>query len=108
MSGVERRVTATEARVRFGELLDGVIARQDVVFVERAGREVAVVVSVEDWRAACTGRADKWAQANAMLTEYHELLRAEGAVERLADFDVEEAIRVGREDRDEERYGRVR
>jgi len=108
MSGAERRVTATEARVRFGELLDGVIARQDVVFVERAGREVAVVVSVEDWRAACAGRSDKWAQANAMLAEYHELLRAEGAIERLKDFDVEEAIRVGREDRDEERYGRVR
>ncbi|MGQ0772907.1 MAG: type II toxin-antitoxin system Phd/YefM family antitoxin [Pseudonocardiales bacterium] len=108
MSGAERRVTATEARVRFGELLDGVIARQDVVFVERAGREVAVVVSVEDWRAACAGRSDKWAQANAMLAEYHGLLRAEGAIERLKDFDVEEAIRAGRDDRDEERYGRVR
>lgn len=108
MSGVERRVTATEARVRFGELLDGVMARQDVVFVERAGREVAVVVSVEEWRAACAGRSDKWERANAMLAEYHELLRAEGAVERLRGFDVEEAIRAGRDDRDEERYGRVR
>ncbi|MGH4015494.1 MAG: type II toxin-antitoxin system Phd/YefM family antitoxin [Pseudonocardiaceae bacterium] len=107
MAGSERRVSATEARVRFGELLDGVTDRHDVVFVERAGREVAVVVSVADWQAACQGRADKWARANAMLAEYHERLRAEGAIERLRDFDVEEAIRAGRDDRDEERYGRV-
>jgi len=108
MSGTERRVSATEARVRFGELLDGVTGRHDVVFVERAGKEVAVVVSVEDWEAACAGRSDKWARANAMLAELHERLRAEGAIERLQDFDVEEAIRAGRDDRDEERYGRVR
>jgi prevent-host-death family protein len=108
MAGTERRVSATEARVRFGELLDGVTARHDVVFVERAGKEVAVVVSLEDWKAACAGRSDKWARANAMLAELHEQLRAEGAIERLKDFDVEGAIRVGREDRDEERYGRMR
>ena len=80
MSGTERRVSATEARVRFGELLDGVTTSHDVVFVERAGKEVAVVVSVEDWEAACAGRANKWARANAMLAEYHERLRAEGAI----------------------------
>ncbi|MBV9142597.1 MAG: type II toxin-antitoxin system Phd/YefM family antitoxin [Pseudonocardiales bacterium] len=108
MSGTERRVSATEARVRFGELLDGVTARHDVVFVERAGKEVAVVVSVEDWEAARTNRSDKWARANAMLAEYHERLRAEGAIERLTHFDVKEAIRAGRDDRDEERYGRLR
>ncbi|MGH3848706.1 MAG: type II toxin-antitoxin system Phd/YefM family antitoxin [Pseudonocardiaceae bacterium] len=108
MSRTERRVSATEARVRFGELLEGVTARHDVVFVERAGKEVAVVVSVEDWETACAGRANKWARANAMLAEYHERLRAEGALERLNDFDVEEAIRAGRDDRDEERYGQVR
>ncbi len=108
MPGTERRVSATEARVRFGELLDGVTTRHDVVFVERAGKEVAVVVSVEDWEAACAGPADKWARVNAMLAEYHEGLRAEGAIERLQNFDVKEAIRAGRDDRDEERYGRVR
>lgn len=107
MSGTERRVSATEARVRFGELLDGVTARHDVVFVERAGKEVAVVVSLEAWEAACRGRTDKWTRANAMLAELHERLRAEGAIERLKDFNVEGAIRVGRDDWDEERYGRV-
>jgi prevent-host-death family protein len=94
--------------VRFGELLDGVTTSHDVVFVERAGKEVAVVVSVEDWEAACKGRTDKWAQANAMLAEYHELLRAGAAMEKLKGFNVEAAIRIGRDDEDEELYGRVR
>jgi prevent-host-death family protein len=80
MSGTERRVSATEARVRFGELLDSVTARHDVVFVERAGKEVAVVVSVEDWEAACAGRSDKWARANAMLAELHERMRQDGTL----------------------------
>jgi len=105
MSGMERRISATEARVRFGELLDGVTTSHDVVFVERAGKEVAVVVSVEDWEAACRGRADKWARANSMLADLHERLRAEGAIERLRDFDVVEAIRAGREERDEQLCG---
>lgn len=93
--------------MHFGELLDGVTVRHDVVFVERAGKEVAVVVSIEDWEAAHTSRSDKWAKANAVLAEYHERLRAEGALERLKDFNMEGAIRVGRDDWDEERYGRV-
>jgi prevent-host-death family protein len=83
MSGTERRVSATEARVRFGELLDGVTARHDVVFVERAGKEVAVVVSVEDWEAACASRSNKWTRANAMLTELHEPV-ADGGRDRAA------------------------
>ncbi len=102
MSGTERRVSATEARVRFGELLDGVTARHDVVFVERAGKEVAVVVSVEDWEAACAGRSDKWARANAMLAELHERMRQDGTLERLKDVDWAEVIRAGRAQRDQQ------
>ena len=102
MSGTERRVSATEARVRFGELLDGVTARHDVVFVERAGKGVAVVVSVEDWEAACAGRSGKWARANAMLTELHERMRQDGTLERLKDVDWAEVIRAGRAQRDQQ------
>ncbi len=102
MGGVERRVSATEARVRLGELLDGVTARRDVVFVERAGKEVAVVVSVEDWHAARGGRSDRWARANAMLAEYHERLRADGTLDRLKDVDWAEVIRAGRAERDQQ------
>lgn len=108
MSGTERRVSATEARVRFGELLDGVTARHDVVFVERAGKEVAVVVSVEDWKAACAGRSDKWARANAMLAELHEWMRQDGTLDRLKDVDWAEVIRDGRAQRGQQLRDAVR
>lgn len=102
MSGTERRVTATEARVHFGELLDGVTNRHDIVFVERAGKEVAVVVSLADWEAACAGRADKWARANAMLADLHERMREDGTLDRLKDVDWAEVIRDGRAQRDQQ------
>ncbi|HEX2290122.1 MAG TPA: type II toxin-antitoxin system Phd/YefM family antitoxin [Pseudonocardiaceae bacterium] len=108
MSGTERRVSATEARVRFGELLGGVTARHDVVFVERAGKEVAVVVSVEDWKAACAGRSDKWARANAMLAELHERMRQDGTLDRLKDVDWAEVIRDGRAQRGQQLRDAVR
>lgn len=108
MSGTERRVSATEARVRFGELLDGVTARHDVVFVERAGKEVAVVVSVEEWEAACAGRSSKWARANAMLAELHERMRQDGTLDRLKDVDWAEVIRAGRAQRDQQLRDAVR
>lgn len=94
--------------MHFGELLDGVTNRHDIVFVERAGKEVAVVVPLEDWEAARAGRADKWALANALLADLHERLGAEGAVERLKGVDLVEAIRVGRQGRDEERARQLR
>jgi prevent-host-death family protein len=102
MSGKERRVSATEARVRFGELLDGVTAHHDVVFVERAGREVAVVVSLEDWKLACASRSDKWARANAMLAELHERMRQDGTLERLKEVDWTEVIRASHAQRDQQ------
>lgn len=108
MSGTERRVSATEARVRFGELLDGVTNRHDVVFVERAGKEVAVVVSIEDWEAARAGQADKWARANAMLAELHERMRQDGMLDRLKDVDWAEVIRDGRADRDQQIWDALR
>ena len=40
-----KSVTATEARVRFGELLRGVTEREETVVVERGGKPAAVVVS---------------------------------------------------------------
>ena len=101
MAGTERRVTATEARVHFGELLDGVTSRHDIVFVERAGKEVAVVVSLADWEAARAGRADKWGRANAMLADLHERMREDGTLDRLRDVDWAEVIRDGRAQRDQ-------
>lgn len=43
-----RTLTATDARNRFGELID--MAQAGPVFVQRQGRDVAVVLSPEEFR----------------------------------------------------------
>lgn len=48
---MKRRITAMEARQRFGEVLDGVRYRGDEVIIERAGRTMAVVISPERYEA---------------------------------------------------------
>lgn len=41
------KATATEVKTRFGEFLDK--ARREPVVIERSGREVAVLLAVEDY-----------------------------------------------------------
>ncbi len=94
---MERTLSATEARVHFGELLDAV-QRGETVIVERGGKARAVVIPIAEYKRRPETTEDKWARANAMLAEYHQRLIADGSVEGLKDFDVEEAIRVGRDD----------
>jgi prevent-host-death family protein len=47
---MERVVPATEARVRFGELMRQVVERDETVVVERDGKPQVVVVSVAGYR----------------------------------------------------------
>lgn len=101
---MDRIVSATEARVHFGELLDAVEHGQTVI-VQRGGEPKAAVVPVAELERVRASSREKWVHAQAMLAEYHEKLIAEGAVERLRGFDVEEAIRFGRDDRDERLHG---
>ena len=61
-----------------------------------------MVVSLADWEAACAGRADKWARANAMLADLHERMREDGTLDRLKDVDWAEVIRDGRAQRDQQ------
>lgn len=96
---VERTVSATEARVHFGELLDSVTKRNDIVFVERAGTAQVVVVSLEEWRRRCEGKKDRWDGVAEMLEEHWADMR-EKYGDSVDNADVEEALRVAREDRD--------
>ena len=45
-----RHVSATEARVHFGELLQAVDQSGETVIVERGGRELAAVIPIEEYR----------------------------------------------------------
>ena len=47
-------MTATEAKNRFGEMLD--TARKEPVFIEKNGRPVGVLVSVETYAALAENR----------------------------------------------------
>lgn len=42
-----RTVSAKEAKARFGQLID--IARREPVTIEKHGRPVAVIISIEDY-----------------------------------------------------------
>jgi prevent-host-death family protein len=48
---MSKRVSAFEARTRFGEILDGVRYRKEPCIVERNGRPVAVIVDLEVYQA---------------------------------------------------------
>jgi prevent-host-death family protein len=44
-----RVVSATEARIRFGELMRQAVENHETIIVERAGRSHVVVISVEEY-----------------------------------------------------------
>ena len=48
---VKRKLSAGEARQRFGEVLEGVFYRGDEVVIERAGKAMAVVVPVQRYES---------------------------------------------------------
>lgn len=48
---MKRKLSAVDARKRFGELIEGVYYRGDEVVIERAGRAMAVVIPTERYEA---------------------------------------------------------
>lgn len=99
----ERTISATEARVHFGELLDSVTRNMDIVYVQRSGVPQVVVVPVAVWKRH-QQQEDPWTAAARRMEAYWDYMdkaRAASAREPV-EVDVEEVIRKGREDRDEQ------
>jgi prevent-host-death family protein len=48
---MKRRLSAVEARKKFGEILEGVYYRGDEVVIERAGKPMAVVIPISRYEA---------------------------------------------------------
>jgi prevent-host-death family protein len=97
---MERVMSATEARVHFGEVLKAVAEQGDSVIVERAGQRLAVVVPISEYEHL---RArNRWEGFEERMRKHRAYLEAEYAAGRLRDFDFVEAIRLGREERDEQ------
>ena len=92
-----RTVTATEARIHFGELMRRVVDRQESVTVERAGRPYVVILSIDEYERLVTAQPEQphW---EILVEEAHAQVKAElGDREPVA---PEEIIRLMREDRD--------
>ena len=89
-------MTATEARVHFGEALRLVQEQGEAVVIERAGRPAAVLISMEDY----LGRTGwKLGDVMARLAPVHAAYR-EALARGAADEDLSLSIRVGRDELD--------
>src|SRR5947207_1084226 len=103
---MERVMSATDARVHFGEVLKAVAEQGDSVIVERAGHPTAVFVPIAEYEAF---RArTRWDGVAERMQKHREYLEAEHAAGRLKDVDVEELINGGREERDEQLFEALR
>lgn len=73
------RVTATEAKSRFGSLC--VQAKREPVFVEKAGQLDTVILSVEHYQALQSGmgKADRAARKKAFEAEFGDWLADQNA-----------------------------
>jgi prevent-host-death family protein len=59
--GMERVISATEARIHFGELMQQVVESGKPVIVERAGKSHVVVLSVDEYERLLRGQhQDDW------------------------------------------------
>ncbi|MFP3911802.1 MAG: type II toxin-antitoxin system Phd/YefM family antitoxin [Desulfobacteraceae bacterium] len=95
-------VTATEARIRFGELLRRVAENRESVIVERGGKPQAVVLSVSEYERLVEGQQDRneW---KTLVAAAREKIQAE-----LGDRELtppEDVIAKTREERDAQLMG---
>jgi len=99
---MNRTVSATEARVHFGEVMRK--AKSGPVIVERDGKADVVVISKQEYDRLVENvpKQDWW----KMLDETHELLRKELKGRSLPD--PAEMLRQAREERDEELLNSLR
>ena len=91
-------VTATEAKVHFGELMRRVVERREPVYVERGGRPQVVVLAVADYERllSCEVGGGWLARAH----QARDRIQAELAGRDLPP--VEKLIDESREERDEQ------
>lgn len=87
-------VSATEARIRFGELMRRAVETHEPITVERAGKPWVVILSVESYR-----RLEE-ARARSDWQDILDRIRALRARIRKPAVPPEEVVRKMREERD--------
>jgi prevent-host-death family protein len=94
-----RTISATEARVHFGDVLRGVAERGETIVVERGGKPQAVVMSVAEYdrlRANDDQEEDWWTLAQKSRERIARELNGRPLP------DIVQLINDAREERDEE------
>lgn len=95
---MSRTMSATEARIHFGELMRHVTEQKEPVFVERGGKPQVVVISVAEYEALLTQSSHQnWQETFYKITELSQTIKERRGGEPLTA--PEELIRQMREER---------
>jgi len=99
---VGHTVSATEARVHFGELMRSVVENEEPIVVERSGKPRVVVMSVERYERLLAAQQDKddWRD---LVRRSREQVRADLGGRTLTP--PEDVLQAMREERDEQFVG---
>jgi prevent-host-death family protein len=94
-----RTISATEARVHFGDVLRGVTERGETILVERGGKPQVVVMSVQEYDRLRNGqeKQDDWWD---LVMRAQERFRREWGDRPIPN--IERLIEEGRDERDEQ------
>ena len=96
---MERKMTATDARIRFGEVMRRVVERGEQIIVERAGKPQVVILSMAAYeQMKMTQQREGWRDALARAIQVGAKIRARRGEQPLTP--PEEIIRQVREERD--------
>lgn len=91
-----RAISATEARVHFGEVVRSANETNEPIFIEKAGKEVAVLLSPAEYRRLTgTDKKEDWWELVLESQRLFAKNRKPGI-----EMDVAELIRADREERD--------
>jgi prevent-host-death family protein len=91
---MKRKVSAMEARKRFGELLESVYYRGDEVVIERAGKPMGVLIPAERYDVIQQQRAE--ARERMMDVIHKTWERNKDVPSDVLEAEVDEAIRTVR------------
>lgn len=96
------RISATEARIHFGDLMRRVVEHRRPVVVERDGKPQVVILAVDDYQRLLANQPQPQHWEDLIAQAHEMLLRDTGGRDLPAS---EEIIRQMREERDAELLG---
>lgn len=94
---MQMTVSATEARIHFGEIMQDAVLRQQPIVVEKAGKPQVVILAYDLYQQLAGNEQENW---QAKLTKLHAKLDAYLAGRELPN--AVDMLEEGRRARDEE------